>query len=408
MGLKLCNHSLLQQLGLDMLGVRAATAHVIVAFEVVRFGPDQRGIAGGAADDPAEPMVPIPGRAAVIRVQGLGLGHALLAGVPKLHGDQGFMVAVGYDDIGIVEVPAGTAGRVPAELADIDRIAENVFHRAILEGVAPVRSLTGGGEPFGDREQAFAGGEAPEDLPDVFGLDGVGDEGAGSGGHRDGGPLIRPMLGRLLPGEKALDGGRGGRDGSPGPYSVPFFRLRKHIAVGRGGLDLAAAGLFRHALFDLGAEVDAVGLGEALVNGLHDARVAALGQRLFDGDHVNAAALEHGFIDHAVLPGAGEAVELVNQDHVEWMVLQLGRADHLLKGRSLVRLASADAFVGVDEAVVQDHAMGRRIFPQLPELGVRAVFGLILRRYPDIGSGGFDVHGLDLLSWIRRYGTGNV
>ena len=84
------------------------------------------------------------------------------------------------------------------------------------------------------------------------------------------------------------------------------------------------------------------------------------------------------------------------------MVLQLGRADHLLKGRSLVRLASADAFVGVDEAVVQNHVMGRRIFPQLPELGVRAVFGLVLRRYPDIGSGGFDVHGRNLLFTIYR------
>ena len=171
----------------------------------------------------------------------------------------------------------------------------------------------------------------------------------------------------------------------------------EHIAVGRGGLDFAAAGLFGHAFLDLLAQVDGVGLGKALVDGLHHPAVAALRQGLLDGDHLHAAALEHGFVDHAVLPAPGEAVKLVHQDHVEGVLRQLRRADHLQEGRAAVRLAAGDALVGVDKPVVQNQTVGCCVVTQLPELGVRAVFGLVLRRYPDIGGGGADVHGRDLL-----------
>ena len=160
------------------------------------------------------------------------------------------------------------------------------------------------------------------------------------------------------------------------------------VAEGGRTLEPAPAGLLRHAALDLLGQIDGIILIHGLDDGLHEDAGLVVGEGFADGDDLDAQLpAEHGLVDDAVLPVAGEAGELPEEHRVKGLGFGLGQADHLLKGLALSRVLPADALVQKDKFVGDDIAVGRGILPDLDQLGVRGVFGLILRGDPDIGRG---------------------
>lgn len=66
------------------------------------------------------------GRAGIARVQKLLLVDAALNGIESLFVDQRLVLTVNENDILICKVAAVAAGRIPAQLADIDGVAQDV------------------------------------------------------------------------------------------------------------------------------------------------------------------------------------------------------------------------------------------------------------------------------------------
>jgi hypothetical protein len=181
-GAQLLDQSVRQDVRFDVLRGFAAAAHVGTALEIAGRREDQRTAAGGAADDAGEPVLLLVGRPAVIVPAGFDVCHALLHGLPELRLDQGLVAAVGDDHAGGVEVPTAAAVGIPADLADIDGVAQDVFNSSVFKLAASVGALAVVVHPLGQREETFSLGEAQEELANVGSLDGMGDEGA---------PLIR-------------------------------------------------------------------------------------------------------------------------------------------------------------------------------------------------------------------------
>ena len=80
------------------------------------------------------------------------------------------MPAVGDDDLITVEVPACPAAGIPAQLPNVNRIAEDVFHAPALKGVPAAGPRPQLVELPGDAPQASARLKALEDQPHPDGL----------------------------------------------------------------------------------------------------------------------------------------------------------------------------------------------------------------------------------------------
>ena len=82
---------------MDMLRGAAAAADIVITLHVMGRGPDEHRATRRAADDAAEPMVPLAGGLFVIGPFCLCLGDPLLRAVPLVLGDEGRMGGIGND-----------------------------------------------------------------------------------------------------------------------------------------------------------------------------------------------------------------------------------------------------------------------------------------------------------------------
>ena len=87
---------------------------------------------------------------------------------------------------------------------------------------------------------------------------------------------------------------------------------------------------------------------------------------LGDGDHPDALAPEHGLEGHGVLPLAGEARELPDQNHLEWRGGLAPLVDHLAE---LGPVGDAAALGLVHVLAGNGVADGLGVVPESPELG---------------------------------------
>ena len=85
-----------------------------------------------------------------------------------------------------------------------------------------------------------------------------------------------------------------------------------------------------------------------------------------DGDHPDALAPQHGFVGHGVLPLAGEAAELPDQDFLERGVGLGCLFDHPAE----LRAFGAAATLGLVDVLAEHQvAVPLGIVPERPELG---------------------------------------
>ena len=87
---------------------------------------------------------------------------------------------------------------------------------------------------------------------------------------------------------------------------------------------------------------------------------------LGDGDHADALAPEHGLESHGVLPLAGEATELPDQNHLERGRNLAALVDHLAE---LGPVGDAAALGLVHVLAGYGVAVGLGVVPERPKLG---------------------------------------
>lgn len=260
------------------------------------------------------------------------------------------MVGVGNDDVFVEKVPAGPARGVPAELADIDGIAEDIFYRAVFKPVAPVGADAQTVEFLGDGKETLAGKEAVEDAAHQLGLF-----------------FLRDQTAIL--------------------YAV---------AEGGRALQLPPLGVDGHAALDLLAQADGVKFIHPLDDALNERAEGSGDQRLGDAHHVHAAlGAEDGFIEDALLLVPGEAGVLPQQDHGEGTVLLLRRGDHPHEFRTALCLLAGNAGVNVDLVFQQEDALALGVLADLLQLGLRGKLRLVVGGDADVGRGEMGVgHGI--------------
>ena len=242
----------------------------------------------------------------------------------------------------MVIVPAGAAGGGPAEGADIDGILQEVFHRPVFKQIAPVGADALGIGPLGEVQIAGAGNKPLKELADNDGF--------------------------LWDGDKAVFQGA--------------------VAEGGGGLQAAAGGFFRHALFYLVGQVDGVVFGHGFQHGLENDGKLVILDGFRNGDDTDIAfPPEHGLIYNAVFTGAGKAVELVDQDDIKGVFPGFCLGDHGHEAGALFRLAAGDTLVREDIAVIQDHVVLGGVAAQGLQLGFGRIFRLIFGGDADVGRG---------------------
>ena len=104
----------------------------------------------------------------------------------------------------------------------------------------------------------------------------------------------------------------------------------------------------------------------ALDDGLHQLAGGGVVGVLRDGDYSNALAPEHGLEGHGVLPLAGEAAELPDENHLEWGRGLAALVDHVAE---LGPVGYAAALGLVHVLAGDGVAVVLRVVPQRPKLG---------------------------------------
>ena len=151
----------------------------------------------------------------------------------------------------------------------------------------------------------------------------------------------------------------------------PFLRAVAHldppVAEGRPRPQkVTSRGRFAHAACDLLGEVLAVELIHALDDGFHQPASGRVVGVLRDGDHLDALAPEHGLEGDRMLPLAGEAGELPDQDDLEG---RLGTATGVQHLAELRPVSDAPTLGLVNVLAGDDIAMLGGVVPQRPQLG---------------------------------------
>ena len=334
----------LQGIGQDALGVLAAALDIVIAQEIgIAMGAliNERGTAGGAADDAGEPVLQLgrgAGFIAILRFERVRPG---VGGIEKRLGDQGLVGRVGENDILIGEVPAGAARGVPPEFADIDGVSDDILNGTAFERVPPVGTDTAGIEGAGDGRVALAVREGLENLLDQRGLFRDGDQ--------------HPVL------HAVAEGGR--------------------------GLQLALLGVDGHGALDLLGEADGVKFVHPLNDALDQRAERPGDQRLGDGHDVHAAlGAEDGFIENALLLVPGKSGKLPHQEDGEGRA-GLGGGDHSLELRAAVGFLAGNTGVNIDMVGEQNEAVGFAVFLNFHQLRLRGEFSLVIGGDADIGGG---------------------
>ena len=168
--------------------------------------------------------------------------------------------------------------------------------------------------------------------------------------------------------EDALDDARGIRVGLQGGALLRPV-LHHHPVVAEGGVagdPEAARGRLAHPPRDLLGEILAVELVHALDDGLHELAGGGVVGVLGDGDDSNALAPEHGLESDGVLPLAGEAGELPDQNLPERSVGLGGCVDHLAELRAV---GDAPALGLIHVLAEDDVAVLLCVVPERPQLG---------------------------------------
>lgn len=292
-----------QGLSPDVLRVPASAAGVVVALVVMRLGEDQRGPTGGTAHDARGPALQLEGGAGLVAPLSLHRVQLTLSRLPGLDADQGLMAAIGHDDVLVEEVSPGPPLWIPAELPDVDRIAKDVLHGPVLEGIAPVSADAHGIEFPGDDIDALAGQEAVEDAADVNSFFLIGDQ----------------------------------------------YAVLDAVAKGGGGLEPPALRVDFHAALDLLAQPDGVKFVHPLNDALDEGAEGTGDQRLGDAHHVDVAlGTQDGFVEDAFLLVPGEARVFPEKDDGEGAVWRFGGSNHPHELRPTLRFLAGDAGVNVN------------------------------------------------------------
>ena len=145
--------------------------------------------------------------------------------------------------------------------------------------------------------------------------------------------------------------------------------LHHHPVVAEGGVagdPEAARGRLAHPPRDLLGEILAVEFVHALDDGLHELARGGVVGVLGDGDDSNALAPEHGLEGDGVLPLAGEAGELPDQNLPERSVGLGGCVDHLAELRAV---GDAPALGLIHVLAEDDVAVLLCVVPERPQLG---------------------------------------
>ena len=362
---QLVDQRLGQQLRADMLAVGTPALGVTGALVVVGGGKDHGGVAGGAADQAGQPMLQLAGGAGLVSPLGFYGIHTLLCRFPGLQGDQGRMAAVGGDDILVKEIPPGPAGGVPAQLPNIDGIADDILHGPVLKRIAPMGAHAHGVQLPGDGVEALAGDKTVEDPADQLRLLFLRDQGA----------VFHP------------------------------------IAEGGRGLELSPAGVDLHAALDLLAQADGIELVHPLNDSLNERTKVAADQGLGDADHVHAAlGAEDGLIKNALLLVPGETGELPEQQNGERVLRLLGGGYHPHELRPALGALAGDSGVNIDVVLQDQQTVALGVLPDLLQLALRGQLCLLVCGDADVdrreaGAGGSACHGGHL---AFRYSASSV
>ena len=293
-------------------------------------------------DEAGNPMFLRPGLAGILRVEQFLLVDTALDGIEDLFVDQRGVPAVDKDNVFVLVVAAGVTGRIPAEFADVDGVAQDIFDGPVFKPAAAVRALAAFVHPARERKAAFASEVAAEQL------------------------FHKAILGRLRHENVILDA----------------------VAIRRITLHLAAAVLFLHAALDLLGKVDAVVFVHRLDERFGNEAHAALGHGLGNGDDINAELLAQDRLVHdRIIAVAGKARKLPEQDRVEGLRLRLGDADHAAEFVALFHAAAGNALVHEDEFIRHDIAVARGPLADLDELRGRGELYLVIGGDADIGRG---------------------
>ena len=323
-----------------MLGVSAAAPDPVIAFEIMGLGKDQRTPAGGTAHQPGQPVFQLVGGPGLVRELRLYTVHAVLGRFPCLHVDERFVFAIGHNDVLVEKIPAAPAAGVPPELADIDRVADDILNGAVLKSVPPVGAHAQVIQLFGNLVDPGSGHKAVKNAADVGGFLWQGNE-----------------LATLCA-----------------------------VAKGGGGLQLAPVGVHRHGAFDLLAQADGIKLVHPLDDALDETAEGPGDERFRDADHVDAAlGPEDRLVKNALLLVAGKAAVFPEEDDRKRTGGLLGLGDHPHELRAAVRLFAGDARVDVDVVLEQQQVFPLGVFADLLQLGVGGELRLIVGGDADIG-----------------------
>lgn len=250
-------------------------------------------------------MLQLVGWSGFVPPLGLDFGDTGLGGIESVVVDDMLMGGVGNDNIFIIVVVTCPAGWVPAELANIDGVSQDIFDRPVGKSVAPVSTDAHVVQFFCYGIEAVAGQKALKDKTDVLGF------------------IIHDCQDVLF--------------------------LVQSVAKWRGGLKHSVLSIYGHAPFYLAGEPVGIELVHPFDDALDEATKRAFRQRLGNAHHADAAfGAKDGFIEDALKLVSGETGELPYQDYLEGAVGRLRLCDYLLELGPVIGVFPGDAWVDID------------------------------------------------------------
>ena len=304
-----------------MLGFAAASAHVIVAFEIMRLRKNERRPAGRTAYKAAQPVLQLARGPRLTRPAFLYRLDSFLCGVPCAAVDKRLVSGVADNRVRVGEVAPGLARRRPAYFPDVHRVPQDVLHCPLFKRAPPVRPRPDGVHLTGDGVHSLARDELLKHLPHQYGL----------------------------PGLRRHDA-----------RSVPDFQP---VAERRRGLPYAPLCVERHGALDFPRKPDGVVFVHPFQNALDQPAERPLYQRLRYADDFDIVLSEHGLVDDALLLIPRETRELPDQNAVKGVPGLFRGGNHAPERRTLRRCPAGNPLVYVDMLLRDGTAVGRRILP---------------------------------------------
>lgn len=339
-------HCLIDLFQRDGMGDIAPAVCVVDALQ--RGSADRQSQAAAAvrALDKSVQHVGLSGRGAVISaVFLLVLGDQFLRGAENVLLDDRLMLTVHDHHVGIVVVAARPALGIPADLANIDRIAQDVFDRSVFPAVAPGRADAERVQIACDLNDRLAADEVRIDLPDKR-----------SGLRID-----------------------------------DVFLVDDVVAERRDRHSAAAFHLLGHSATHLAGQTDGIILVRPFDDALDQRAERTVEHGLRNADDLNAVFAQHGFVEDALFLVTRESREFPQQYCRKRRRLLLGGGDHLVERRALVGMPAADTVVAENVLLWNQKPVILAVLAHDLDLAVRRQLGLTVRRHADICRRGSDI-----------------